>query len=282
MDNIIPSFKNTKIKLQGEKMYKNKTEHFGIPFMSKGETVDAVMEERAARIIDCALFVANHGLSKGLFDDGKYVLRKDDEKSYSLLVYPLPNYSVLGILNYRLFYAKEMIEFKDMRIGHKYYIYASYRLEIDVDPTKFIRNVSMEKKPVNNDNHVYLAEVDLTGAEPVVNENPDNKMYLDEVLAHTKKNENPHGENLIQNTLQINDELTVKESIIYKTIYVTNIFSGAGYATEMKFESRPIFANVMPMEDNAGHIWIKIEGNSVFIYNNGIGGIPFKAEIKLE
>lgn len=262
--------------------YQKKTKHYSLPYLSDGEKLEGAWEERAMKMIDNALFAGNLGVARALFDDGTYKLKKDGDKKYSLSIIPCANYSVIGIVHYRLFYYEDILEFPNIYNGHKYYIYISYSSELDVDPTKFLKTVSMDKKP-DIDNNVLLAEIDLTGSEPIINEMPDSKVYADEIFAHTKDQNNPHGRTLYQDKLKITDALMVKESIIYKTVYVEGTFAGNGLCWRKTFDSTPVFVTIMQLEQGAGEIWVNIDSviNEVLIYNSG-QSTKFKAEIKLE
>ena len=261
--------------------YKKKTKHYSIPYLSDGEPMDGNEQERIAKIVDNLLFAGNLGVAKALFDDGSYSIIKTVDKRHSLVIQNSASYSLIGIVNYRLFCTGKVVEFKDLYQGAFYYIYIAYCSALDIDEEAFARIATTDKYSKDDTTKILLATVDFRGETPIIEENPDGKMYSEEILAHTADTTNPHGRKLVQDEINVIETLKIKDIEIYRSIYVTGNFAGKGLEWNKVFENDVVFVNIMPIEIGYGEYQIKIEGNTVRIVNTGLP-VMFKAEIKVK
>lgn len=261
--------------------YKKKTKHYAIPYISDGEGMEGSEEAKIAQMIDNIMFAGNLGVSKALFDDGNYSLKKIDEERYSLFVQAGATYSLIGIVNYQLFCTEEIVEFKDIYKGRFYYIYVGYSNSLNINSESFLKVVTTSKFSSDDKTKVLIATVDYTGDVPVIEENPDGKMYSDEVLAHTSDTTNPHGRKLLQDELNILKKLTICGCEIYKTVYIEGYFGGSGSIYMETFDDEVVFVNIMPIEQGCGEYHVNVIGKNIEIKNTGMP-TKFKAEVKLK
>lgn len=243
-------------------MYKKSTKFYNIPYVSKGEFFEADSEERKYTIIDNMLFAATFGVSKSLFEDGNYKLEKQDDGLYSLKIVPYEGFSVLGILNYCLFCSKKTEVIRDLRVGKFYYVYAVYNNNLAVDSNGFSLIVSdfayLNDSPLT----LLLCTVNLTGIEPIVDENPEGKDYSKNINLHLHDNTNPHGRELYQDkihteSISVNGYQISKIETIDADIQVGN--------NEFTFDYEVKFVSYVYLHHDFGKIDIILNGNTVFV-----------------
>lgn len=261
--------------------YKKKTTHYGIPYITDGEAMDGSEEQKITQMIDNLLFAGNMGLAKALFDDGNYYMIKSGERTYSLVISCGASYSAIGVLNYRLFCTNKDIVFTDISPGSIYYIYLGYTLDLDMNEDKFVKIASRNKFSKEDTTKLLMATVDFTGAEPIINENPDGKVYSDQIISHAANSTNPHGDQLFQRELKITEKLLLKDTEVFRTIYFTDVFPGVGTILTKTFASNVVFVNIMPVELGYGEFAVQIKDNVVSISNTQ-ASTSFKAEVRIQ
>ena len=259
-------------------MYKKTTEHYRIPYISRGEMMEAGEEERAARIIDNMLYAATFGINKAVFEDGNYRLNLNNDGLYTLSVIPYNGYSFLGILNYCLFSCKKTVKIENLRSGSKYYIYVVYCTDLSTTPENFYLKASTYKFAEESSLTIHVATVDLTGIEPTIDEEPYARKYTSNIIAHIKDNTNPHGRTLHQDKLQVAEELYVSgyKMSPYELRELTLTSNKNLY--ELEFDSNISFVSHMNLSEPQ-NIWFEIDGRKLKVHSEGKSG---KIKLKVE
>lgn len=260
--------------------YKKHTPHYGIPYISNMEMMEAGEEEKAARIIDNMLYAATFGVDKAVFEDGNYRLNLENNGLYTLSITPYNGYSFLGIVNYCLFSSKEVKKIYDLRSGNKYYIYVFYQDDLSVNPENFYLKPSIYKLLDDSSLSIHVATVDLTGIEPKIDEEPYARKYTQGIVNHIQDKTNPHGRTLYQDELQVLENLFLEgRKINSYDFYELNLEKNKDIY-EVSFEKNIIFVSyfdlMIPQK-----IWFEIDKNILKIHSEGnVGKIKIKVEFE--
>ena len=257
--------------------YKKKTAIYGIPYISSGEKLSSSDEERKFRMIDNLLFAANCGVSKALFDDGDYKITDNKNGTYTLDIVPVLNYTLLGLLNNRLFYSKNAVQFPNLRVGRFYWFYAVYDEDLNLEPSKF-RKMSSDLERAESPYELLLATLDLRGRVPVLNDEPTGKVYSQDVLAHMSDKTCPHGKDLFQDRLHVTEALSVNDKPVYGASMQSGLFAGGSSSISFAFENAKS-AQVTPRGAGYGEFWVELSDKEVKVYNSGAAGVAFDVMI---
>ena len=263
-------------------MYKNKTTFYKIPYMGNGDILVEEDEKQQMTIIDNLLYAATFGASKCLIEDGDYELSDVTENSCRVKIKPYSEYTLLGIINYRLFMYTKVLSSILMMKGAYYYIYVQYSQNLDLSPTQFTLAVETRPHDERSETKLKIAEVDFTGNYPILKYDLD-KVYAKNILAHTRDTTNPHGEELTQDTLKITNKLFIAEQEIYQVIYSTIESKGQGEPYKLNLGHRtPVFVTAVGEDASIGNIYCKLLENDVEIVNSGAIGkkINLRIEVK--
>lgn len=185
--------------------YKYKTEFYGIPIVAEGQRLSEKEEIKKFNIIENQLLAATKGVMCCVFDDGDYDLIDNVDGTYSvMLISTGQSVALEGILRGGYCYSKEPIVWQGLRKGKVYHLYVSYTDRLYADETAF--DVTFKETvawPHNLMNYLYLAKVDLTGENKIIDSNPDGKIYANDIACHVNDVSNPHGNELHQDTLVV-------------------------------------------------------------------------------
>lgn len=261
-------------------MYQKRTKHYGIPYISKGEMMEAKEQERAAQIIDNMLYAATFGVDKAVFEDGNYRLNLEPDGLYTLSIIPYNGYSFLGIVNYCLFSSNEIKKINNLRSGNKYFIYVFYQNDLSTNPENFILSARTDKITDSSSLSIHVATIDLTGIEPVIDENPYSKKYSAPISVHMTDDTNPHGKTLYQDVLQVVEKLYIKGRIIspYEIVELNLETNKTTY--ELNFDEKISFASYMNLSEPQ-NIWFNIEDKKITVNSEGkVGKIKIKVEFE--
>lgn len=259
-------------------MYKKKTTHYGIPYISKGEMMEAKEQERAAQIIDNMLYAATFGVDKAVFEDGNYRLNLESDGLYTLSIIPCNGYSFLGIVNYCLFSSTNIKKINNLRSGNKYFIYVFYQNDLSTNPENFILAARTDKIIDSSSLSIHVATIDLTGIDPVIDENPYSKKYSTLVSAHMADDTNPHGRTLYQDVLQVVEKLYINGRMIspYEIIELDLETNKTTY--ELTFLEKISFVSHINLS-KPQNIWFDIEDKKITVNTDGkVGKIKLKVE----
>ena len=261
-------------------MYKKQTKHYGIPYISNMEMMEAGEEERAAKIIDNMLYAATFGVDKAVFEDGNYRLHLEENGLYTLSIIPYNGYSFLGIVNYCLFSSEKTMQIKDLRSGNKYFIYVFYKDDLSTNPENFYLQSSIYKLNDTSSLSIHVATVDLTGIEPVIDEEPYARKYTSNIVAHIKDNSNPHGRTLHQDILNVSEKLYVEGYKINNYIYQEIELIQNKKTYELEFEKEIEYVSYMNLSVPQ-NIYFELNNRKLKINSEGKSGkIKIKVEFK--
>lgn len=242
--------------------YKNQTNFYRIPVLGYGDVITEEEEMRQMTIIDNLLYASTFGASKCILEEGKYSVKKSGT-NYVLEISPTEDYSLLGIVNYRLFLSKETIKSFEMMPGNVWYVYIEYTQYLEEESDKFRLITSLFEK--EGDEYLLAAEIDLTDENNIKINTDTNKVYAKNILAHTADNTNPHGKKLMQ------EELYLQKHRVYTPIYgkmTAFINQENKYICPDNFV--PVFVHIYPENPDMGTIAWKIYENNILIFVSGL------------
>ena len=191
--------------------YKQKTKFFGIPVPGYGDHIWPELEIRKYQILENMLIAGTNGVQNCVFDDGDFSLAPDDAGKYTVSLRANGQQpSAKGLVGGAYFQAVPLIEWTGLEKGSQYLLWLTGTAETFADCT-LVRPVS--SKYGLEGAYVLLATVDLSGETPVLNPEPDGKVYSEDLAKHIMDFQNPHGVHLVQDTLTVKEKLVLPESI---------------------------------------------------------------------
>ena len=205
--------------------YAGKTTYYGIPIAKDGDSIQEDENVQQMQMVDNLLQAATGIVGTGVIQEGTYAELPDEGSGASVLLSPDGGISIKGVLNGGLCKSSSSILWPNLVAGNFYYLYLKYTIDLYTDPTAF--QVVSLTSPVaaSNLEYLYLATYDLTGT-PILDTNPDGKIYTQGFLTHMGTHIDPHSDMLTQTNLVItgsfNVGLRVDESV---TITQENILS---------------------------------------------------------
>lgn len=190
--------------------YKNKTPYFGIPVVGDGDRISETEEMKRALIIENQLIAASKGVKCAVFEDGEYFLIKDSEQEYSVILEATgENVSACGILNGGYFEGKPRLVWPNLEVGRVHWLYIQWLSDLFVNKTKFRLLSSTIEKNLTSGKLLLMAKIDLTGNDFSMDPYPDGKVYAQDIVIHANDNTNPHGRELVQDSLLIRKGIKV-------------------------------------------------------------------------
>lgn len=262
--------------------YRYKTQFYRIPVMGEGDMLTEEQEWIQMSTIDNLLCAAMFGCKSAFLEEGAYSLRWDkNHVECHLAISPSKEggYSLLGIINSRMFKSMKDIEVGTLYGNGAYHVYVEYQNGLETDAECFSVRAYIDKQE-ESDHKMYLCHVDTHG-EGLVNTNVD-KIYAKNLLAHTMDATNPHGRVQTQDEMKIVTSLTVRGSNVNGIKYVTATTAGNGGSVVVQFDREPYFLTVYPEELGVGEIAWSISGMIATISNSGKSGIKLniRADVK--
>ena len=254
--------------------YKHQTRFYRIPVLGYGDAITEEEEMRQMSIIDNLLYASTFRASKCILEEGDYSIKKSSGNYVLEIKKPDDGeYSLLGIINYRLFMSDATITSREMQGGYIWYVYVKYTSYLENEVDKFVLETDLKKQ--EDDCFLLVAEVDLTDENNIKINVDTDKIYAKNILAHTADHTNPHGRKLIQ------DELYLQNNRVYTPIYgkmTVFINQENKYVCPENFV--PVFATIYPENPNMGTIAWKIYNNNVLIWVSGLssGDVNIKVE----
>lgn len=250
--------------------YRNRTTFFEIPYMGYGDMLTESDEKAQMTVIDNLLYAATCGVSKCIIEDGRYELEKSKEDDFLCRIKISPydgKYALLGIINYRLFLQDDTIYTPYIAKGEHYHIYLQYTNYMELDSSAFEITYSYRELD-DYDIRIKLCELDWTGDEPVLITDI-NKVTAKNLLAHSQDRTNPHGEQLIQKSLQVTDELKIDDKTVYPVIYDSIMSGGTEGVVWFRKGYTPKYVTVYGEEFGIGEIVWNVDGDNLTIKNSG-------------
>jgi hypothetical protein len=291
--------------------YKQKTRCLGIPVPWYGDNIIPEQEMKKYQIIENMILAATQGVQNVVFDDGSYAVEKEADGRYRVVLRATgPSPSAEGISNGVYFQAPSTVVWSGLKQGGIYnlYLQAGRKTYEDCSAVRAVSSAFQKKG-------LLMATVDLNGDVGSINKMPDGKVYSADSARHSGDRENPHGVELYQDSLTINEKLVLgaDAAIVFGGQRVTSpqlldaICHVAGHriqlldltspgpegeVVEVKEMERVSFVQVQrkvmgALNGTVGDIGIGYYGenpdvnlpNEFAIYNSGDEGIPLKAMI---
>lgn len=262
--------------------YSNSTRFFRIPVMADGDVMTEEQEGIQLGVIDSLLYAAYFGCENGVLKEGVYSLSEDEGDStlYNLTLSPIDGYSVMGIINKRMFYSTEELALGQFEQGGTYYVYAEYANGMEEDPTEFTINQYDEEEPETN-SKILLCTVDFTGATPSLDTNV-NKVYVRNIINHTATVSNPHGARMSQDNLDVLDALTVNGAAVRGAVYETFTSAATEQSIEVPDGLRPVFATIYPESTGVTNVAWRISEGVLYVTTSGSTGVTCNVKIDVE
>lgn len=177
-----------------------------MPVVGKGDLIKADQEYRKAIIIENMLIAGTQGLTEVVFDDGTYRLNKDGDV-YEVSVTAGGTYpSMEGIVGGYYFKGASKVRWDNLKSGNFHYLYIKATSKTPHENSAIRLTAS---NVVLGKGSLLMATVDLREETPVVETNPDGKIYSADVARHAADSSNPHGRELEQEELTITSGLTI-------------------------------------------------------------------------
>jgi hypothetical protein len=187
-------------------MYKRRTSFFGIPVPGAGDKIRSDDEMVKARIIENQLLAASKGAFCVVYEDGEYTWSKADDGTF---VVRCASYggkpALMGVLNCGLAQSFSTIKWTGLGSGQTHFLYVEWTPTLYEDESSF-RVFSQPFRLPQTTKNLLLATINLTDqTKPVIDSNPDGKLYIKDFASHINDNTNPHTPLLVQ------DELVVRK-----------------------------------------------------------------------
>lgn len=261
-------------------MYKKQTQFYGIPYISNGEKLEEGEEEKAAKIIDNMIFASTLGVDKAIYEDGNYRLNLEEDGVYTLSIIPYDGFSFLGIVNYHLFVSRDVKYIRGLTSGQMYFIYVFFNEELSVDSERFSLIASPYQLEDNTSLSIHVATVDLTGIEPKIDEEPYDRKYTTNIIAHIKDTSNPHGRIMYQDILQVEEELYLDGRQIFPYEIIDLELKQNNFKYEFNFDKKISFVSYCDLSEPQ-KIWFNIKNNKLTVNSEGkYGLIKLRIEFK--
>lgn len=260
--------------------YRYRTQFYGIPVMGEGDMLTEEQEWIQMNTIDSLLFASNLGARNLYIEEGLYSLSYDaDECEFTLSINPisLNGFSLAGIINSRAFFSHDKITVRPLYSNNTYYVYVEYNQGLETDAKGFdvIAYSSEQEESKFRMKLCIVSTSDTTGSV-----NTDiGKVYSSSISNHMGDNTNPHGKNLIQESLSVLDSLSVHGEQVHGSVYRTVESNGSAGVEVAVAGKTPLFVTVYPEMIGAGEIAWSINGSVVTVYNSGPTGINLNLKI---
>lgn len=261
--------------------YKNKTRFYRLPSMGFGDVLTQEQQWIKDSTVDNLLYAATFGCDKCFLEQGKYYIQQHEDEGYCYLVIePIEEngFSLMGILNYRMFFSKQKQQIGKLFYSSRYYVYLEFTQKMQFDPQKYSIRFYEQKKQINEYNMLLCVVQTFRGNLKIYTD--VNKVYAKNILAHTKDNTNPHGEKLLQKDLYVFNELKLKGNEITGAVYDSFVTQNDSYIMDVPENKNVVFVTAYPESLLAGNISWRIEDNKIIFNNSGESGV--KVNVKLD
>jgi hypothetical protein len=250
--------------------------------MGAGDILTEEQEWSQMSVIDNLLYAANFGCTNAFMEEGNYSLEWNGAHSECFLrIKPLfaNGFSLLGIINGRLFASQKDVTVHTLYSNAIYYVYIEYGDGLENDSTMFNVRAYLEKQK-ESETRMMLCIVDTYNGMINIDVN---KTYAKNLLAHTMDHTNPHGVVQYQDTMKIVNELNVRGHAVNGCLYLKVVSTGLESPAIVSIEEGvPLFVTAYSESLDAGQIAWKIDGNNVMIWNSGVPGISINLKVDVK
>lgn len=263
--------------------YRYKTRFYRIPVMGTGDILTEEQEWAQMSVIDNLLFAANFGCTNAFLEEGDYYLEWNATRTACVLRISSksPNgFSLLGIINGRLFASQKDVQVPSLYGRAIYYVYLEYGKGLENDSTMFDIKAYLERQK-ENATRMALCVVNTYGNGSI--DTDVGKTYAKNLLAHTMDKTNPHGEVQYQDSMMISNRLEIRGAESHGCIYRTVDSAGSSNAAILSCgDFTPLFVTASAESLEAGNVACKIEGNSIKVWNSGASGVKINVRIDVQ
>lgn len=188
--------------------YRRKTPVLGIPVVANGDRIDPEIEMKKALIIENQILAGTKGVSCMIFEEGEFSFLKRGTDEYDVrLSNESSVLSVSGVINGFFFYVTEALFWRGLKTGEKYFLYLKGKDDLPYNKGS-VREVYLSAyRKTGNKNFMLMAIVDLRSESPTIDPYPDGKIYAEDLSLHLSDKVNPHGVELVQDTLVVREFL---------------------------------------------------------------------------
>ena len=256
-----------------------------MPVIAENDTITARDEMGQMSAIDGLLYAACFGTSMIMLDEGTYSVRFNDEGTGAeLVVTPSASsgYSLLGILNKRLFCSTDTLHIGRLMLNTTYHVYAEYTESLDTNPA-FIRVSFYDEAQDRSMFMMPLCVVTTTPGSPSVDLDVD-KPNASQVLAHAGQgnDSNPHGSTISQAVVNVTGSLGIRGGAANGAVYTSYTTQSGEYEMALPSGQSPVFIEAYPESASAGQIAWRISSGKAYLSNSGSAGIAVSLRIETE
>ena len=187
--------------------YSGRTSFYNIPIALNGDILDESENQQQMRMIDNFLEAATGVIGTGVIQEGLFSTVADTGSGHKVLLDPVAGISIKGLLNSGLINSASQIAWTDLQTGNFYFLYLQFTTELYEDETKFTIVSKTDLVDSSNFNYLFMATVDLTGS-PILDSDPEGKVYSSEFRTHTGTQFNPHTNFLTQTNLSVTGSIS--------------------------------------------------------------------------
>jgi hypothetical protein len=188
--------------------YSGRTSYYQIPIAINDDLLEETENTNQMEIIDNLLEASIGVIGTGVIKEGVYVEVADTGTGRKVILNPSDGVSISAVLNSASARTQSQVVWERLFDGNFYYLYLKFRDSLYEDPKTF--EVVSRTSPVltSNKNFLFLATYDLTGGSPVLDTNPEAKIYAREFTKHIGTQFNPHTSTLKQKNLTITGSIS--------------------------------------------------------------------------
>ena len=264
--------------------YRNRTTFYKIPVMAFGDQMSEEQEMIQMGIIDSLLYASCFGCRKAIFEEGSYSTRESQGGSgFDLVITPVDlssGYSLMGMVNGRMFYSHEPVIVGPLLADKTYYIYAEYANGLESSPLDFQLGF-YESEQAESVEILPLCIVSTVSDPPVIDLDVD-KPYAKNILAHILDTTNPHGRILHQQNLDVTNSLTVHGNPVHGAVYGSYTTQSGEYEWTPPAGKTPVFASAYPESASAGSVSWRISSGKVYFSSSGSTGVTVNFKVEIE
>jgi hypothetical protein len=165
------------------------------------------MELQRFQIIENMLLAGTKGVRNCVFDDGLLELNPETDSTYVATARATGHSpSVIGMVGGAYFEAPAIVTWPGLKKGYFYYLYirGTNKTFEDFNEVKAVSSTYT----VEGDN-LLIATADCRSEQPKLEPYPDGKLYSEDLALHINDVENPHGRELLQDTLYVRQKLAL-------------------------------------------------------------------------
>jgi len=188
--------------------YSGRTTFYQIPIALDGDILDEAENIQQMQMVDDLLESAVGIVGTGVIKEGNFSIVTDTGSGYKVLLKPVSGNAIHGLLGSGLASSKSQVTWEGLYSGNFYYLYLRFTTNLYENSAAFTTTVRTTPVSSDNFNFLYMATLDLTGGSPVLDINPEGKVYAREFTTHIGTSVNPHTNYLTQTNLTVTGSIS--------------------------------------------------------------------------